>query len=490
MTAAGPVVLVLSTRATASGSASSVAWSPSDAGRHQDQVHLAQAGRGRRPRRRGSASTSVTSSVMVSTSGGPQCLELLGRRGQPDLVAADEHDAPQPTAPPGRAARPGRCPRSRRPPPPSGASPWRRSRCPRRLGSARPVAARAGGGPVAGLGRARWPRAPGAVGPADRAGDGTRPEAPGQVRDEHAGGVDPGPHRRATRARRGYMASSSSGRRRASLARYTRPPAPATISSSASSRGPERGGPDREVEAGSSPRSGTTAGPGSPGPNRFSTARNDGHAALAQPREHGAQGVLGAEGHDELVLDEAPRAVHAVPGADAVERVEVGRRSTAARPPGPGGLAEPQLVEGRHRHGVEQARRRGHRHLGPHDAGRSAARRRRRARGEVLEPGVVAPGEHGPAHGAAPGQAVDPRHRVPVLARRARPCGRGSRRGSAARSVSTRMVAVSHREHPQRGVDHDPGQSHATGGGPEQVGVALGRDLDAPAGVASDRRVT
>ena len=40
---------------------------------------------------------------------------------------------------------------------------------------------------------------------------------------------------------------------------------------------------------------------------------------------------------------------------------------------------------------------------------------------------------------------------------------------SSARSVSTRMQRVSHRQQPQRGPQHDAGQAHAAGGGRERV---------------------
>ncbi len=76
------------------------------------------------------------------------------------------------------------------------------------------------------------------------------------------------------------MASSSSGRSRASLARYTRPPASATRRSSRSRVGPR---PDADAGMSSArvhPGTGNDSIP-RPGPNRFSTPRNEGHPATA-----------------------------------------------------------------------------------------------------------------------------------------------------------------------------------------------------------------
>ncbi len=97
--------------------------------------------------------------------------------------------------------------------------------------------------------------------------------------------------------------------------------------------------------------------------------------------------------------------------------------------------------------------------------------------GKVLDPGVIGAAEDGPAHPGPAGEAVDPGHRVRV------PAVAGGHAGDAVVEV-LRSLGVDHHgggldpSHPQRGVHHDPGQPHATGRGPEEVGIALGRELD------------
>ena len=69
------------------------------------------------------------------------------------------------------------------------------------------------------------------------------------------------------------------------------------------------------------------------------------------------QGVLGAEGHHELVLQEALGAVDAVPLPHAVQGMEEGADALDLAPALLGGLAEPRLVERGHARPVQQAAR-------------------------------------------------------------------------------------------------------------------------------------
>ena len=73
------------------------------------------------------------------------------------------------------------------------------------------------------------------------------------------------------------------------------------------------------------PGMGKLSGPWLAAPKRFSTARK---LAVPEPASRSTtvrSAASGAERHDELVLQEAAAAVQAVPRADHVERVEVGR---------------------------------------------------------------------------------------------------------------------------------------------------------------------
>ena len=143
-----------------------------------------------------------------------------------------------------------------------------------------------------------------------------------------------------------------------------------------------------------------------------------------------------------------------------------------------GRLAEPELVEGPDGEGVEQPAGRGDRDpgQGAGDEGPGPVRVGPESGREVLELGVVAAGEHRPSEPAAGGLAVDPGHRVAVgpvaglhlvhhVVEVGRPFG------------VDQHVAGLDGEHLEGGVGDHPGEPHAPGRGPEQVGIGLRCDL-------------
>src|SRR5262249_5272176 len=85
------------------------------------------------------------------------------------------------------------------------------------------------------------------------------------------------------RSRPGYIAASVCGRRRASLARYTRPPAAATSSSAASSASRRPAASAGMSTASVQPSSGNESRPPEPGPKRLSTARYIGNRRARNP---------------------------------------------------------------------------------------------------------------------------------------------------------------------------------------------------------------
>ena len=148
-----------------------------------------------------------------------------------------------------------------------------------------------------------------------------------------------------------------------------------------------RGG--RDVERQRPPRDRERQQP-SPGPEALEHGQERRRSARGEPLDGGPQGVLGPERHDELVLQEAARAVHAVPAAHRVERDRsTGRATPAARAPAAGRLAELQLVEGRDRAAVQQPVRRPR---GRGEPGRAGRRERALApaRRELVERRVIA----------------------------------------------------------------------------------------------------
>ena len=134
---------------------------------------------------------------------------------------------------------------------------------------------------------------------------------------------------------------------------------------------------------------------------------------------------------------------------DAVERVEEGGDASAARPVrARGALRNHSSLKAATVDGVEQARGRRDRHLRPattrvEGEGVGASRP-----GEVVEPGVVAPGEHGPAHAAARGPGS--RSTPPSTGSRSSPLGHPGHAVVEVRRPARcrpRMVAVSTRQH-------------------------------------------
>ena len=230
------------------------------------------------------------------------------------------------------------------------------------------------------------------------------------------------------RSRAGYMAGTRSARSRESLARYTRPSASTTRSSSSSRSGPRPGvaaGMSRaSVQPGDRERQGT----GVAAPNRFETARNDGQrSALSRSRVWRTVAV-GGVGHDELVLHEAPMPVDAVPVAHPVERVEERGDRLDVLELASGRLAEPELVERRDREPVEQA-------------GRHPRWRWRGGSGAANACGLAdaGAGQRRRAGRGRPGSAPTARATAPTPGSRSRPPSTGSRRrwpASCAMSVS------------------------------------------------------
>ena len=158
---------------------------------------------------------------------------------------------------------------------------------------------------------------------------------------------------------------------------------------------------------------------------RLSTARKLASLQPREPLDDGADRLPGAVGHHELVLQEALRAVDPVPVGHPVQRVEEVVMCWSLPHLAAGGLAKPELVEGADGQRLEQP-----------PSGRRVARAGSGARSArpcpgparwpgVLQPGVVAAGEHR-ASERRPWRAVDPGHRVAV-GRRSRSSLRASR---------------------------------------------------------------
>ena len=283
---------------------------------------------------------------------------------------------------------------------------------------------------------------------------------------------------------RGYMMPRCSGRVRASLARYTRPPASSTASSSRSSRPGSSGIADRDVHR-----------------ERPAGARKGQHPRVlrAEPLEHREErrraraaqlfeGVphrrLGAERNHVLVLDAAAASVHPVPTVDQVERMEERRDGlhagvVLAR------LAEPDLVERARRLQVDEP--------GRHEGRRDRERLRGEAAGvpalrarDLVERRVVAATQDPATHGTSAGGAVDPGDgvAVPVVA------------FAHARHEVVEVRAAFLVDGDQRRLDRDEvegrvedhaGEAHAAGGGPEDLGGLGGRDRQHVAAAGEQR---
>ncbi len=299
--------------------------------------------------------------------------------------------------------------------------------------------------------------------------------APGP-RPTHPGGrrADAGPRA----PERGYIASSSSGRRRASLARYTRPPAAATLSSRASSRAGRPGGPTGKSSASVHPCWAKESGPGVPGPKRLSTARNEGIPEPAMVADRVFHHVTAIRGDGELILHETGRAVQEVPAPHPVERVEVGGQGDEGSRLGRR-HPEPDLVEDAHRDPVGHADGRHERHPQP-----GLDRR--------FQPALRRAAGRSAAGAWSPRVSTDRGHHHGGRGSRARPrCNDGWCPPSPCRhEVFERRVLAAvdsdpgglDRDQTEAGVQHDPGQPHASGGCPEQFGVGVGGELHGPGG--------
>ena len=219
---------------------------------------------------------------------------------------------------------------------------------------------------------------------------------------------------------RGYMASQScSRRRRASFVRYTRPPQPATISSSSSSAARSPGAAAGRSTASVQPSSGNDSGPPNAGPKRLNTARYTGSRRVRISSKQRSSAASWPVGDHELVLDQPGRSVQPVPLAERVEREEVRRHrqrapALAARRGAPAQRVERAQLAGRSSaagkpRGTSNAGRRESApgYGGPplaRLAGVRAARRRQR----------IGAADDRSAHARSVGEQVEPRDRVAV----------------------------------------------------------------------------
>ena len=197
-------------------------------------------------------------------------------------------------------------------------------------------------------------------------------------------------------------------------------------------------------------------------------------ARRAQALDGRPERVLSPEGDRELVLEEAPRPVEAVPVAHCIQRVEERSQRLKASPLLAGRLAVPGLVEQSDREPGEEARwnpRWGAERVGgglPHDA---ASLRR----GQLGGGRVISPGEHGAPQPAAPGEAVDPGHRVAVAVVALVHPREQVVEVAGALEVDQHLAAGDGQQ-PQRRVEHDAGQPHPAGGRLERVRLVRARD--------------
>src|ERR1035437_10173733 len=134
---------------------------------------------------------------------------------------------------------------------------------------------------------------------------------------------------------------------------------------------------------------------------------------VAEHLDAPAQRLLGTEGNDELVLEEALAPVDAVPLSDTVERVEEGRDALDLASALSRGLAVPRLVEGGDGGAVQQAARNSRRRdcqlLGPEVQGMAT-----QPPGELLEGRRPASGQDRTPQRGPAGEAIDPGDRVGV----------------------------------------------------------------------------
>ncbi len=414
MTAAGPVVLAVKMPATASGSSSTMAWSPS--------TPAATSTRSTWPRRAEASATtaptrprSVTSKVIVSTSIGPRVWSSLAAAARPISSRPTSTIRAQTARHQGAQHGPGDI---RRP-----------AHDHRALGHPHGVVHRV----ARRSGRARFGvgRCPGPTRSRRPAGSGGRhqAQAPGQIRDQGAVGVHPVPDGAPFRQARVHGLEQFGTQASVLGEIHAAPGAGDRLVERVEDRAQGRRA-DGEVDGEGPSRRRERERSGVGGTESLQHRQERRQATFAHAGEHAAQGVLGAEGDHELVLDESPRPVHAVPVTHPVEGVEVGRDRLELAGPGPGGLSEPHLVERRHRHGVEQPRRRGGRHPDAH-GGVEAKRVSASGLGELVEPGVIGAGQHGATHAGPARQTCRSRPPSTGTRRHGRPCVRCNRRDPA-----------------------------------------------------------
>ena len=283
----------------------------------------------------------------------------------------------------------------------------------------------------------------------------------------------PGPSRPAIRR----YAGTSTGRPRERPASPwpgrpgRRPRRPA--SSSASSKAPSWWWPTGRSRASVQPGMGNESGPGSPGPNRLSTARKDATLSSVSRSITWRTVAPWSSGTTNWYWRNPLRAVEAVPGPDPVERVEETGHVVGLGHLVRGRLAEPELVEGPDGQRVEQATGRGDGHPDQRSWGRTLGP------APAAAVGVRAGPRSG--HGCRGSGRSDPAgHRSPGS--RSRPPSSGRRR-SPVSIMSMAVVEVlgpfgvhQHvagldRDHPERGPGDDAGEAHAAGRGPEQIRV-------------------
>ena len=193
--------------------------------------------------------------------------------------------------------------------------------------------------------------------------------------------------------------------------------------------------------------------------------------------DHGAQRRLGTERHDELVLHEPAAAVDAVPLADQVERMEVGRDRLQLAFAYARRLAVPHLVEGGDRQSIDDAR--------PRDDRRQRhqllAGVRQRSAGvlgvELGRAGVVGVGQHAPSEVAAGRKQVEPGHRVAEVGVVLRHARHDLVEVVDPPRVDRHQAGVD-RDQPERRIEDHTGQPHPADGRPEQLRVAVRTDLD------------
>ena len=203
----------------------------------------------------------------------------------------------------------------------------------------------------------------------------------------------------------GYMASSNSGRSRASLARYTRPPAATIHLVQVIQELRQPAGAGRQVERQRPARPRERQGRRVCRPEALEHGQERGAPGRAQrPRACDARVGFGSVRNHHLVLDEAPAAIDPVPPGDAVQGMkEASRRHQVAQASRRGALRYQSSLKAATRPGVEQPRGRPGRGLGPVERAGSGAPRPGGA-----DPAGDRQGGRGPRTPAPSGRASGP----------------------------------------------------------------------------------